>query len=296
MLRQRDSVAFAVDAQTVDFTPGDRLLADSLRRRGVEVRPLVWGAAGSAPAPCEVVVIRSTWDYVERPGAFRSWLDDLDATGAIVVNRTALLRWNMHKGYLRELADRGVAVVPTALLLAGDDVILPELMAVRGWERAVVKPAIGASARQTIRVDRDARAERSEAEASFRRLVAVEDVLVQPFLPSIESDGELSVVAIGGDLTHVVLKRATAGEWRVQSEYGGSATQVSVTPAIEAAAGAVLQALDEVPTYARIDLVTVDGEFHLMELELIEPELFFELAPDAADRLATLLAAQLISG
>jgi len=100
-------VAFAVDANTVEFTAGDRVLAEAVRRRDGDVRPLVWGT------PCDpghLVVIRSTWDYAERPDAFRAWLDELNAAGNTVVNPTALLRWNMHKGYLAELAARGVSV------------------------------------------------------------------------------------------------------------------------------------------------------------------------------------------
>ena len=145
------SVAFAADANTVEFTAGDRVLADAVRRRGADVRPMVWGA------PCdagELVVIRSTWDYAERPDAFGGWLDELDAAGTTVVNPTALLRWNMHKGYLAELAARGVSVVPTEIVRSGSDVRLGEVMVAHGWDHVVVKPAVGASARETFRVDR----------------------------------------------------------------------------------------------------------------------------------------------
>ena len=174
------SVAIAVDAHTVDahtvdaHTVGDRVLAEAVRRRGGDVRPLVWGTSCD---PRDLVVIRSTWDYVERPDEFRSWLDDLDAAGNTVVNSTALLRWNMHKGYLAELAARGVSGVPTAMVPAGSTGTLGEVMAANGWGQVVVKPAIGASARQTFRVDR---AGQEAAEPLVRRLVDVEDVPVQP--------------------------------------------------------------------------------------------------------------------
>ena len=96
-------------------------------------------------------------------------------------------------------------------------------------------------------------------------------------------------MAIGGEVTHAVVKRPASGEWRVQSEYGGSVSRVPVTPQHERAVADALAPLDHMPAYARVDLVAIDGEFHLMELELIEPELFFELAPEAADRFAGLL-------
>lgn len=287
---QDGSVVFAVDARTTDLTAGDRVLAGAVRRRGIGVRPVVWGT------PCEptdLIVIRSTWDYVERPDEFRSWLDALDEAGNTVVNSTVLLRWNMHKGYLADMAARGVAVVPTAMVRSGSATTLGELMEEQRWAHVVVKPAIGASARQTFQFDRGGL---EAGEALVRRLVDREDVLVQPFLRSIATDGEASVVVIEGEATHTVLKRPAPGDWRVQSEFGGSATAVPVSAQHEQAVAEALATLDHTPAYARVDLVTIDAELHLMELELIEPELFFELAPDAADRLAGHLADRLVSG
>ena len=193
-------------------------------------------------------MIRSTWDYAERPDAFRAWLDELDAAGNTVVNPTALLRWNMHKGYLAELAARGVSVVPTAMVPAGSDTSLAAVMEAHGWTQVVVQTG--------------------------HRCVSPPDVPSRP---------------IDGHVTHAVAKRPASGEWRVQSEYGGSVTPVSVTEQHERVVAQVLDAVNRMPAYARVDLVPIEGELHLMELELIEPELFFELAPQAADRLADLL-------
>ena len=104
------------------------------------------------------------------------------------------------------------------------------------------------------------------------------------------------MVVIGGEITHAVLKRPAVGDWRVQSDFGGSAARVPVTAECERAVASVLGAVDGAPTYARVDLVAIDGELHLMELELIEPELFFRVAPEAADRLADRLADLMLSG
>jgi glutathione synthase/RimK-type ligase-like ATP-grasp enzyme len=289
----RGTVVFAVDSRTVALTPDDAVLADAVRRRGLAVRPVVWS---SSFAVGDVVLICSPYDYVERPAEFRSWLDDLDECGATVLNPTSLLRWNMHKGYLYDLAARGVAVVPTEMLAQGSTRSLAGVLADRGWGRAVVKPAIGASARETISVDGADPASLERGEAHVRRLVEREGVLVQPFVASIQTDGEVSVVVIGGEITHAVLKQPIADEWRIQSEFGGHALRVPVTVEHERAVASVLGAVDGAPTYARVDLVGIDGELHLMELELIEPELFFQIAPEAADRLADLLADFVVGG
>lgn len=284
-MSSRATVVFVVDAGTVGMTPDDAVLADAVRRRGLAVRPVVWSSSSSF-AVGDVVLIRSPYDYVDRAAEFHSWLDDLDEGGVTVLNPTSLLRWNMHKGYLNDLAARGVAVVSTEMLAQGSNRSLGSVLADRGWSRAVVKPAIGASARETVSVVADDPASLERGEAHVRRLVVREDVLVQPFVASIQTDGEVSVVVIGGEITHAVLKQPTADEWRVQSEFGGAAVGVPVTAEHERAVASVLAAVDGALTYARVDLVGIDGELHLMELELIEPELFFRIAPEAADRLA----------
>ena len=127
-----------------------------------------------------------------------------------MVNPTSLLRWNMHKGYLADLAARGVVVVPTELLAKGSTRSIADLLADRGWSRVVVKPAIGASARETVSVDGVDAASLAAADAHVRRLVEREDVLVQPFAASIQTNGEVSVVVIGGR-DHPRSRQATDG-------------------------------------------------------------------------------------
>ena len=278
-------MVLAVDAETAGLTSDDRVLAEALGDRGVATEAVVWGR----PLPDgATVVLRSVWDYVDEPARFRAWLDMLDAGGVIVHNDTATVRWNMHKGYLLDLAERGVPVVPTTVVAAGTrDADLTAVMDEHGWSDAVVKPAIGATARRTIHV---ARTGVAAAADHLRTLVAVEDVLVQPFLPAVLDTGETSIVAIAGMVTHAVRKRPARGDWRVQSEFGGTRELVPVEAAHREIAAIALATTEPVPLYARIDVVEGDdADLLLMELELVEPELFFRLAPEAAGRLADVL-------
>ncbi len=232
------------------------------------------------------VVLRSPWDYVERPAAFGRWLDELDRNGVEVHNPTALVRWNIHKSYLVELAERGVPTVPTAVLPAGRHVAMADLP----WPDVVVKPAIGASARLTVHT---ARLDAAAAQQHLDRLVGAEDAVVQPYLSSIAEHGEISVVVVAGVATHAVAKRPAPGDWRVQRELGGTVTLVPVSTELLAAAATTIAALATMPSYARVDLIRdADGQLLLIEVELIEPELWFDLAPHAA----TALAAHVISG
>ena len=278
-------VHLAVDEATADLWPDDRVLVEHLGALGIEADPLVWGTPTDADA---VVLIRSTWDYVDRPDDFADWLDELDARQVTVLNPTALLRWNAHKRYLLELADRDVPVVPTELVAKDTPVRLRDLIDRRGWSDVVVKPAVGGSARLTVHAARIGDAAAAE---HFDRLVAAEDLLVQPFVPSVVAVGETSVVAVAGEPLAAIVKRAADGDWRVQSDFGGTAERVELTADLRAIAQQALDAAPSSPAYARIDVVRTPAGWQLLELELIEPELFFPLVPEVAQRLAEAVAA-----
>ncbi len=274
-------VFLATDAATAGLTDDDRVLAEAIVAAGREARSVMWG---ERLPPGSTVVIRSTWDYIEQPDRFSSWLQQLDAAGVVVHNPTSVLRWNLHKGYLLDLMDRGVPAVPTVVVPQGHRVELAALLRDHGWSDAVIKPAIGGTARLAVHLDAVGPA---AAQRHLDELLANEDAVVQEFVPSVPVAGEISVIVIGGEVTHAVTKRATPGEWRVQAEFGGSSELIEVDDRLAAAATTAIAAVQPTPTYARVDLVEdPTGELRIIELELVEPELFFRLAPHAATRLA----------
>ena len=274
----------AVDLATTDLTADDRVFANALEAAGAEVVPVVWGARLPRHGK---LVIRSTWDYVDDPNRFLTWLGELDADEVAVFNPTSLLRWNVHKRYLIELCERGVSIVPTVVVPRQHAADLGELMRLHDWDDAVIKPAIGGTARLALHVGD---CEPDAAQRHLDEMLAHEDALVQRFAPSIKFAGETSVIAIGGVITHAVHKRVANGEWRVQAEFGGSVELVDVGDRLVVAARRAIEAVQPTPLYARIDLIeAISGELHVIELELVEPELFFRLAPHAAIRMAQLL-------
>ena len=279
-------IAFATHAGLEGLTPSDALAAGELHRRGSSVVPIPW----SFPADWlhfDAVVIRATWDYHTRPDEFLAWLRTLEEQRVPLWNSAPLARWNLHKGYLRDLERAGVAIVPTAWISASlQPGSLEQLVRSRGWTDVVVKPAVSASARATWRIAGTV-SERDEHQ--FHALAAVVDVMVQPFIPSLVDEGEWSFVFLGGEFSHAVLKRAAPGDFRVQSNYGG--TVARGTPPGEWVRQA-RAALDPVPgpwLYARVDGCIVEGRFVLVELELLEPDLFLNLEPDAPARFAEAL-------
>ena len=255
-------------------------MAAALERRGVAVDGLPWNGADQGFAEFDAVVLRSNWDYHHTIDAFSAWLDRLDATGARVWNPTPLVRWNLSKRYLLELAARGVPTVPTVVLEGDAASQLPVTLAEHGWAEAVVKPLVSASAHQTVRIRGGIVGPVVAALASGGMR---QPVLVQPFADEIVTQGEWSVVFIDGEITHTVLKRPAPGEFRVQPSHGGRAEALSAPMDVQAGARQALAALPLAPLYARIDGVQTRAGFRVMEVEVNEPGLAFTLAPVAAE-------------
>lgn len=285
----RPAVALVTYAGAPELTDDDRLFQQALLARGLEARPVDWDA-DVAWTGFDALVIRSPWDYYKRYDAFSAWLARLEQEGVRVYNSAALLRWNSSKAYLRQLESAGITVPPTAWIPAGTPLLLEHLMHERRWDQVVVKPTVSATAYHTYRVGPVVT---SEARQQVEVLVAERDVMIQPYLDEVATDGELSLLFLDGTFSHAVLKRPKAGDFRVQSDFGGSVESITPAPHLVEEAARVLAAAPEPTLYARVDGCVVGGHFMLMELEVVEPCLFFEYAPGAADRLADALLARL---
>jgi glutathione synthase/RimK-type ligase-like ATP-grasp enzyme len=234
-----------------------------------------------------LVLVRSPWDYFERLNEFLGWARRVAALTRLV-NPCPVIEWNAHKRYLGELAAQGLPVVPTLWLDQGSTDSAARLAAAP-WQQLVIKPAVSIGAINTLRGDRDDPASRQHIDA----LLPSGDVMVQPYLPDIASAGEVSLVFFSGTFSHAIRKVPRPGDYRVQDMYGGTVHPHTPSAAeIELATNA-LRLTPAPTTYARVDLVRHEGRQLIMELELIEPELFLPAAPDAARRFAAALHAQL---
>lgn len=284
-----------------DVAAVDAPLVVALERRGVRVHRPVWHDPAVAWDRFDLALVRTTWDYHHRREAFVAWAAAAgDATR--LWNPPDALRWNTHKSYLLELEERGAPVVPTAWLGRGDRIELGALLTARDWSVAVVKPAVGASAEGLLRVDADLSPEAAgaggavglaAAQRHLDDLLVAGDVLVQPYLDAVESQGELSVVVVDGTVTHAVRKRPADDDFRVQEEYGGQATVETPDAEVAALARWVVEATGAPLLVARVDLLQdAVGTWQLAELELTEPDLFLAAAPAAADHLADAIVAR----
>lgn len=278
-------IVFATCEHQPLITRDDQRLADALVARGVDVTPIPWteldpyGLLDSPP-----ILLRSTWDYHRVPTMFRSWLEALEDAGRATWNPPPVARGNVDKIYLQGLAAAGIAIPKTRWLDRIDAASLDRVLAEESWTRAVLKPRIAATAYGTFLIEPGT----SLSDDDFHPARA-SGALLQEVIPEIVDRGETSLVYFDGSFSHAVLKRAQDGEFRVQQDFGGRVEATTPSPALLAFADQVMASMPAECLYARVDVVESARGPLLMELELIEPELYFLHVPESADRLADLV-------
>jgi hypothetical protein len=258
--------------------PDQELLLRALAGAGIDARMRAWD--GPDPVePADLCVVRSTWNYYERRDDFLAWAARVAARTPLV-NPLPVLRWSTDKSYLRDLEARGIPVVTTVFLDRGARADLGAVMADRGWSDVVVKPRVSAGSFATRRCTA------RELEAGARFLAAQlreRDMMVQPYLPSVEGYGERALVWIDGELTHAVRKST-----RLAGQDEAVSAAVPIAAAERALAERALEGVGEGLLYGRVDLVRDEGGAPVvMELELVEPSLFFLQNPAALLRFVT---------
>lgn len=245
--------------------------AQALIDAGADVEPVSWTAAGEL-AGFDLVLPLVAWGYHLWYDQWLAFLDRVEAAGVPMLNPPALLRWSGDKAYLAELADSGVPTVPTLAVESCCDADLEEARRRFRSEWLVVKPPISASASGTHRLGAN---DDLPADSRGRPMI------IQPLIEEIGRTGEFSLMLFDGQFSHAVVKRPAAGDFRVQPHLGGVTLPAKAPPGAERLARQALAAAPARPTYARVDIVPDDeGVLRIMELELIEPALFLDHAPD----------------
>lgn len=291
-------IALATFSELWSSEVDDLPLEAALRARGAQVSSPAWDDPGVDWAAFDAVLIRTTWNYWHQRDTFLAWTERVGALSRLF-NPGAVIRWNTHKGYLRALSARGVRLAPTEWLEPGERHDLPALFAARGWSRGFLKPVVGAGASGTLRFDPS-----PEGFAAALRLLegADQTYLLQPYLPKVETEGEVSALYFDGVFSHSVRKIPVKGDFRVQDEHGALDHDEALTPTLRAFTDGVLAAVHaEWPDpsglpllYARVDFLFDEaGDPCLTEVELVEPSLFFRGRPERADRLAEALSLRL---
>lgn len=261
----------------------DELVVKALKNEGLRTERKAWDDASFDWSQTRCIIFRTTWDYFDRFDEFSTWLNTV-ANQTHLINSEALIRWNLDKHYLQHLRDAGINIPDTEFIEPGSKVSLKELHSRFGWTKTVLKPCVSGAGRHTYKLDLSTL---DEHETLFKDLISKEAMMLQTFQHQIVEQGEMSLMLFNGEYTHAVLKKAKAGDFRVQDDFGGSVHDYKPTEAEIAFAIQCVNACDEMPLYARVDIFNDNnGKIALAELELIEPELWFRNYPEAAHVLA----------
>jgi len=274
-------VAFLSTDNLEAFFVYDELLLPYFNAEGWKVSTVSWHAKQYDWSQYDYVVVRSTWDYQQYPEAFLEVLAQIDTSSAILLNPLPLMRWNIEKYYLQDLAAKGCLTVPTCWQSRFNEDVIREQFELLESNKLVIKPVLSANADDTFVLTPECIHEYVDR---LKHTFQSRAFMVQPFLPSVVEEGEYSLFYFGGVLSHAILKKPAEGDFRVQEEHGGQLKLVTPTAEQCSVAQSALENMPVPALYARVDLIDLSGAWAVMELELIEPSLYFNLDEASCQR------------
>lgn len=260
----------------------DGLVREHLERRGLRVHRCSWDDPHFDWTRTAFILFRSTWDYFDRFPEFTVWLEKVKRLTSMI-NPYEIIKWNLDKHYLLDLAGSGINIPPTLFLEKGDAGTLSEKVAIKTWKEIILKPVVSGAARHTYRfLPEDA----GQHEKVYRELIREEAMMIQEFQVQVPVKGEVAFVVIDGRFSHAILKKAREGDFRVQDDFGGTVQVYEPSEEEIRFAEEVVKRCGYDPLYARVDAIWDNqGNLSLSELELIEPELWFRFHSESAGKL-----------
>jgi glutathione synthase/RimK-type ligase-like ATP-grasp enzyme len=273
------NIALLTRSNLTDYNDEDLRLLAALKELGHKARTVVWDEEKNW-SQFDCAVIRTTWDYTEKLEAFCETILTIDQSGCRLFNPADVVLWNINKSYLIELGTKGVSTIPTVWCDAFDAAQLFNYEDEIGTENFIVKPAVGACASNLFRFsDVKSESKNKELMKKLRDSLEGKEVLLQPYIESVAHEGEYSFHFFNGEFSHAIIKKAKAGDFRVQQEFGGSVEPYQPNAIELSQATLPLQHIPGDWLYARVDMIRGDHQnLWLIELEAIEPALYFRFA------------------
>ena len=261
----------------------DELVINALKEKNLSVVKKDWNDSIFDWETTRSILFRSTWDYFDKFELFKKWFNKTK-NKCLMINSTETIEWNIDKHYLLDLQEHQIPIPNSEFIKRGSSIDLLLLMQKKNWNEIVVKPTISGAAKNTYRLKKE---EIIQFGPKWEKLIYEEDFIVQEFQNNVISEGEVAMIVIGGKFTHAVLKKAKEGDFRVQDDFGGSIAIYNPSEEMVKLAEKCTRILTPIPSYARVDIIWDNlRELAVSELELIEPELWFRLNPNAAQKLA----------
>lgn len=276
-------IALVTCSEFLELSASDQLLMGPLTREGFAPVATAWDDPSVAWNEFSAIILRSTWNYHYMYEPFISWLTRMELLRIPLWNPPSVVRWNSQKTYLRDLSAKGIRTIPTQYIPRNCAFDLSLYMNSLPFNEAVIKPTIGASAYGVISVSKG---NEKFGQRNLNALLEKTDCMIQPLINSVRTQGEYSSVFIGGTYSHTVLKTPPKGEFRSNFQFGSKEVLMRPDAQLIRDAATVLSAVEDKTLYARVDSIRDAEGFMLMELELIEPHLFFDFYPKGAEQFA----------
>lgn len=274
-------VALVTYNRLLQLNSSDQLLIEPFRKQGYQPIIVRWDDKNVCWEDFDLVILRSCWDYHYRISQFLEWLDKLESLKVNLWNPVRIIKWNIDKKYLFELEKKGVSIVPTFLINKKNVQNIKSLLEIKGWEEIIIKPSVGASSYKIKRINTEKIYPDSP---EITNILIHSDVIIQPFMEEIINKGEYSFIFIDKKFSHAIHKFPKKGEFRSQFEYGSKEVLYESKLQYIKETQKILEIIDSSLLYARIDGLIIDHQFYLMELELIEPYLYFKFEQMSAQK------------
>ncbi|MFT6267517.1 MAG: glutathione synthase/RimK-type ligase-like ATP-grasp enzyme [Alphaproteobacteria bacterium] len=275
--------AFLTTKNLEEFFIYDDLVKPHLADLGWQVDDVSWHNKDVDYSQYDVVIVRSTWDYQAYAESFMQTLTHIDSSKTRLENPLALMQWNVSKCYLKDLESKGVAILPTVWLDCFDSKEIQAAFRHFATSEIIIKPLVSANADFTYRL--------TEEDFLFKQQSIKSDlqnrsIMLQAFEKTILDKGEYSLFYFDGEYSHTINKVPASGDFRVQEEHGGQLESIEPTKAMRSLAQKTLNALPENALYARIDMLETPKGLAIIEVELIEPSLYFNMDEESPKRFA----------
>jgi glutathione synthase/RimK-type ligase-like ATP-grasp enzyme len=263
-----------------ELTQNDHLLIPALAKVNIAATAVIWNDKTVNWRDFDYLIFRNTWDYFEKEAEFNLWLDQIEQLGIKTLNSIDIIKKNKHKFYLREMEKQGVKILPTLFIDKTDELNIHKIMPSH-WKKAVIKPAFSAGSYQTEVFELK---EVQKINNDYKKIASEKELLLQEFMPEIQTQGETSIIFFNKKFSHAVNKKPIAGDFRIQVQFGGQYTLVQPSAELIEKAQQIVNTFTGELLYARVDGIVIDNELHLMEVECIEPDLYFNLSEGSLDR------------
>ena len=275
--------AFLTTHNLEDFFIYDDLVKPHLAKLGWTVDDVCWRDQTVDYSQYDVVVVRSTWDYQAFAEQFMQTLLRIEVSGARLENSFKLMKWNVSKSYLKDLESHGVPILPSIWLSSFDSASIHNAFSHFEASEIIIKPLVSANADFTYRLSKD---DFRKKEQAIKKELDTREIMIQAFEKTILDKGEFSLFYFDGEYSHAINKMPANGDFRVQEEHGGQLRSIEPSAAMLSLAQKTLAALPDKALYARIDMLQTDKGLAIIEVELIEPSLYFNMDKASSKRFA----------